>query len=730
MAEQEQSDGGAEATRVQSPVERLCSEFAANWRSGRRPDLDSFLNRLPPDERSSGLVNLLRIEVQARRERGEEASEEEYRQRFPEASDAISIAFSTRGQTEEKTWAEIEWSLATPALERLEPTQLDPDQRDVVQRDVDQVQPVPVPPAQRRVPLEEPSPWRAGVMLGSYRLEEFLGRGGFGEVWKGRDTLLYRSVAIKLLRPKHLNSAHHTAFFAEGQKLEMLRRQGARVLEVLSADVCAGWPYLVTRYLPGGTLERRIRERPRDWREACRVVAELAETLGLTHAQQVYHRDIKPANVLLDEQGQVYLADFGLATSEEQQVREGPSTGGTWCYKAPEQGVAAAGITGGRTDIYALGVVLYEWLTGRRPGLPDRVLHEQWLADPELRAQPPRELNGEVPEEVQAVCLAMLEKDDKKRNITAGDVARRLRGVLVNAECRILPTERPRASWNPKVLLGATLAVLLALPATLYIGRDIGRGWWGGERTASTESAGSGGQRSVAIVAGENRQPEAEEPLPEVARNLIQPISEFHHARKWQGALPVPPGLLNFPGRRDHGLFLVTPDDRKVLLTTAYPQFLPFSMVCEKPLQEVQLQIAPDDYDLWCGFFYNFREVPTLQGGVEFMGLLMYSTAPINLPREVYVVHALWRIDPKAGGLRWDGAPVPQRVFSDERSPEEFQLTLRLTEGRLTEFLLNQKWYACPVTDPPGNPIVGGPMGLVLQGGSVQLSPPRLKFQP
>jgi hypothetical protein len=353
-------------------------------------------------------------------------------------------------------------------------------------------------------------------------------------------------------------------------------------------------------------------------------------------------------------------------------------------------------------------------------------LHARWLQQPLLRPQPPRELNEDVPEPVQQICLAMLEKDFDQRRITAGDVARRLREVLAG-EPSPAREERASETWIPKVLLlGATAAVLLAVVVTAAIWRSGA----GGPTPVNAGTATEGSAPAAAVVVPRERQSKSEEPLPEVARNLIQPMSESHHSRKWQGALPVPPGLLNFPGRREHLLFLVTPDDRKVLLTTAYPQFLPFSMFREQPLQEVQWLMSLDSYEGWCGFFYNWREVTAPQGGLEFMALMMYSTRPDDLPQEVYVAHALWKYDPKAGDIRWVGVPDPRRVFVNGVPPEEFKLTLRFNQGRLAGFLLDDQWEPCPTADPPTNPGVEGPFGLVLQGGAVQLSEPLLKFQP
>lgn len=688
-------------TRVQTPLGRLCAELAELWRLGQRPDLREFLERLAPEVRSTGLVQLLRVELQARRERGEVASEEEYRERYPSDSAAIGLAFSTRGQTELNTRADLEWSVATPVPHRIEPTEVDPARR--VGEDAEQ------------------SPWAPGMMLGGFRLEQFLGKGGYGEVWKGLDTRLGWEVAIKLLRPRHLNTVHQQTFFEEARKLAALRLQGARVLEVLSADVCAGWPFLVTRYLPGGTLRQRMREQPRDWREASRVVAELAETLQMTHRQQIYHRDIKPENVLLDERGQVYLADFGLATSEDQQVREGLSTGGTWVYAAPEQ--CERGVTGGRTDIYALGVLFYEWLTGRWPGPNDRLLHARWLQQPLLRPQPPRELNEDVPEPVQEICLAMLEKDFDQRRITAGDVARRLREVLKTdlaiREPHLRQPRLPVSRWLVWTCGAILLGVLAVVAAFWESGSRSGVGPdWG-----NTEGP---GRAPAAPAIAIDRNPE--EPLPEMSRGLIQPMGQRADLSRWKRELQLTPGLLEFPLRRECRQFVVIPGGDTLLLQSDYPQFLPVALSVDKRPRQVSWRVDTDTW-LGFGFFYNFRKSVEPNSEARFAALMFYTTHPPEVLPEVYAIHRLFRVDPAQGVVEDLGGQDQTRLFEGRAAPQRFNLSFRFQEGRLSAFLVDDELYSIPEATPGMNDLAGGPLGFVLRRGMVSLSLPRLEFE-
>ena len=172
---------------------------------------------------------------------------------------------------------------------------------------------------------------------------------------------------------------------------------------------------------PGG----RIADDRPGFREAARIVAEIADALGHAHAAGFVHRDIKPANILIDPQGRAYLTDFGIAVVEEDLLRD-VTAAGTLPYMAPEQLSEGLGPVDHRADLYALGVVLYELLTGRRPSRAATpiALREQLLREDPL---PPRSIAADIPEELARVCTRCLAKRPEDRYQRADEVATDLR---------------------------------------------------------------------------------------------------------------------------------------------------------------------------------------------------------------------------------------------------------------------------------------------------------------
>jgi eukaryotic-like serine/threonine-protein kinase len=255
------------------------------------------------------------------------------------------------------------------------------------------------------------------VLGGRYRLERLLAEGGFSQVWRAFDTALQRAVAVKVTAADCLTEARRVA---------RLRHPG--IVTVHDAGNDAGLCFIVFDLLEGPDLAGRVRGGRLPWREAVELVAAVAENLHHAHEMGFIHRDIKPANILLDAQGRPVLADFGIAVTPCELRQETVSTPGTLAYMAPEQ-LGGAGEVGPRTDIYGLGVVLYQILTGRLPfgeqtlwGLRRQILTTE---PPSVRDQAP-----DVPPEVEALCLSCLAKDPGRRPVTAPEVAERLRTCL------------------------------------------------------------------------------------------------------------------------------------------------------------------------------------------------------------------------------------------------------------------------------------------------------------
>ena len=260
-----------------------------------------------------------------------------------------------------------------------------------------------------------------------------LGKGGFGEVYLGHDTQLDRPVAIKVM---HGESAQLPAAgeqsLREARKLAQLRHPG--IVTVHDVGVHDGQVYIVSDYLEGADLGRWLRENRPSWREAARIVAAVADALAHAHARLIVHRDVKPDNIILTAERTPVLVDFGLALAEDQAGggEKGLVSGTPW-YMSPEQALGTAHRIDGRTDVYSLGVVLYELLTGRVP-FRANMLPELLRQVCEDEPQPPRQLVPEIPPELERACLKALAKRQQDRYTTAGDFAEDLRRVLANGD--------------------------------------------------------------------------------------------------------------------------------------------------------------------------------------------------------------------------------------------------------------------------------------------------------
>jgi serine/threonine protein kinase len=249
--------------------------------------------------------------------------------------------------------------------------------------------------------------------IGKYEIIEEIGRGGFATVYEARDPSLDQIVAVKMLHVAYADR-HDVVqrFLAEARKTVRLRQRG--IVRIYTVDEYKGVPYIAMEYLPGGTLADRLRGEPLPLDAAIAVVEQVAAALDHAHKRKLVHRDVKPANILFDDEGHAVLVDFGLVKSlaESGLTTEGTSLG-TPHYMAPEQAKATAEVDA-RADVYALGVVAYEMLTGRVPfeaETPLSVLHAHVHDAP----RDPCALNQALDEGVAAVVLKALEKAPAER---------------------------------------------------------------------------------------------------------------------------------------------------------------------------------------------------------------------------------------------------------------------------------------------------------------------------
>lgn len=283
--------------------------------------------------------------------------------------------------------------------------------------------------------------WEIGEKIGTYEIREAIGAGGMAAVYRAYHARLDRDVALKVIHPAYQTDKDFlTRFEREAQIVAKLEHPN--IISVYDFADHNGQPYLVMRYVEGDTLKDVMSERAPTLSEVTRIVDTVAAALDYAHAQGVLHRDIKPSNVMMDSNGTPYLTDFGLARivqSGESSLSAGMMVG-TPFYISPEQASGSHELTE-RSDVYALGIMLYEMVVGQRPfdgGSPYATIHKQIYEAPPL----PSELNPEIPTEVEMVILQALEKDPMNRYASAGELAAAFRDAVQRSGLTQLNPER------------------------------------------------------------------------------------------------------------------------------------------------------------------------------------------------------------------------------------------------------------------------------------------------
>jgi serine/threonine protein kinase len=462
-------------------LDRICVRFERALRSGERPGIEDYLTA--PAEPFGGVLfkELLALELDYRRKRGESPSVDDYAQRFPDRSDLVH-----------ETWDEDN----QPRAEHQSTAVVGETRPSAVER-------------------------QAGALpeVAGYEVLRELGRGGMAVVYLARDRRLERFVALKLISAAEPNAQLVARFRAEAQAVARL--QHPNIVQIHEIGEHGGRPYLALEFVNGGNLADRIAGDPQPARDAAQLVELLARAVHTAHQHGIIHRDLKPSNVLLQqrrtglqpvppsetdwsaiaadrtgarpgmgmkgqggaggggweggtgcqpvlrrEEETPKITDFGLVKFLDRQVEQTESgvLVGTASYMAPEQTLQH--VVGPATDVYALGAILYELITGRPPFKAATVLETAMLvqsADP----VPPRQLQPHAPRDIETVCLKCLEKDPNRRYASALDLADDLTRFLADLPVRARPVGSLERVWrwgrrNPAVMWGS-VAVAMAL---------------------------------------------------------------------------------------------------------------------------------------------------------------------------------------------------------------------------------------------------------------------------
>jgi eukaryotic-like serine/threonine-protein kinase len=431
-------------------VDQVCNVFEAAWKGGGHPRAEDFLGDRPEPERSALLQELVLLEAYYRRARGEDCQPDEYHARFP-ALDTVWLAEEITAN-----------SVPSPGVVPIA-AQPGPNGMSTVE--------LLAHAGDTKVSTES-VPFRTRL-FGDYDVLEEIARGGMGIIYKARQRSLNRTVALKMILAGRLATLTEVQRFrTEAENAAALDH--SHIVPLYDVGEHHGQHYFSMKLIEGGSLAGHMPDFSHDPRRSARLLATVARAVHYAHQRGILHRDLKPANILLDAAGEPHVTDFGLAKRlvDGSLPTHSNAIIGTPSYMAPEQAAGGAKRLTTAADVYALGAILYELLTGRPPfkaATALETLTQVVNQDP----VPPSKLRSRVQRDLEIICLKCLEKDAQRRfpsaEALADDLERWLGGEPIRA--------KPAATWERAVKWAlrrpapaALAAVVLLAPAVAVAG--------------------------------------------------------------------------------------------------------------------------------------------------------------------------------------------------------------------------------------------------------------------
>jgi serine/threonine-protein kinase len=381
----------AQALRVNAECER----FEADWRAGGARRIEDYLEHQPEPDRPALFGELLALELELRRDRGEHPGLDEYRARFPDhAADVVRIFC-------ESNLPERPLSAPTSSPSALETVLL----------------------TESNSPSSDGTTPRELRRLGDYELLGEIARGGMGVVYRARHTRLNRIVALKMiLSGRFASDAEVQRFHREAELAANLDHPN--IVPIYEVGRAQGHAFFSMRLVEGASLSTSVPRLLADPRAAAKLMVQVARAVHFAHQRGFVHRDLKPGNILLDSADQPHVTDFGLAkrVQAEKDLTQSGALIGTPSYMAPEQAAGNATEATAAADVYSLGAIIYELLTGRPPFRAPTIMETVVLVL-EREPEPPSHVRPGTPRDLELICLRCLEKSPEARYASAAALA-------------------------------------------------------------------------------------------------------------------------------------------------------------------------------------------------------------------------------------------------------------------------------------------------------------------